>query len=46
MADLNKFAARENTDPNTVFVKVVDQTTGMTRFEHKNLGNNFETASI
>ena len=46
MADLNKFAARENTDPNLIIVKTMDPNTGMSRLEHKQVNNNFDTQSI
>ena len=46
MAQLNKFAARENTDPNTQIVKVVDPETGLSRLVHQQVSNNFETASV
>ena len=46
MQGLSKFAARENLDPNTRIVKVVDQQTGMTRLEHQQVSANFEAQSI
>jgi len=42
MHGLQKFAARENLDPNTKIVKVMDPNTGMKRLEHQALATNFE----
>jgi hypothetical protein len=45
MQGLQKFAARENVDPNTQMVKVIDAS-GIPRLEHKMIGNNFDAQSI
>lgn len=46
MQGLQKFAARENVDPNAQIVKVIDPTTGQARLEHQMLQNNFAAQSI
>jgi len=46
MQGLQKFAARENVDPNTQMIKTIDATTGVARLEHKMVGNNFDAQSI
>jgi len=46
MQGLQKFAARENLDPNTKIVKVTDPNTGVVRLEHQALATNFEAQSI
>jgi len=42
MQGLQKFAARENLDPNTKIVKVTDPNTGIRKLEHQALATNFE----
>jgi hypothetical protein len=42
MQGLEKFAARENLDPNTRVVKVTDPQTGLRRLEHQALATNFD----
>jgi hypothetical protein len=42
MHGLQKFAARENVDPNSKIVKVTDPNTGMQKLEHQALATNFE----
>ena len=46
MQGLEKFAARENLDPNTRVVKVTDPQTGLRRLEHQALATNFDAQSI
>lgn len=46
MQGLQKFAARENVDPNTQIVKVTDPSTGLRKLEHQALATNFEAQSI
>lgn len=46
MQDLQKFAARENVDPNTEVVRAVDPNTGLASLQHVILKNNFEVDSI
>lgn len=47
MSGLQKFAARENVDPNTQMVKGArDPITGIAKLEHRMIANNFEAQSI
>lgn len=46
MQGLQKFAARENLDPNTKIVKVTDPLTGVRKLEHQALATNFDAQSI
>lgn len=46
MQGLQKFAHRENIDPNSKIVKVTDPETGQQKMEYQQIGNNFEAQSI
>lgn len=46
MQGLSHLYARENIDPNSKVVKVLDQTTGTIKLQNQALGPNFDAQSI
>ena len=46
MHDLQKFAARENVNPNTEIIRAIDPNTGLMTLQHRIVRTNFDVESI